>query len=377
MSERAKGWRKSLPDGILSGGIRSLTHSLFYSLFWVSLLVSCVTEFQPDSVSIPSALIVEGMITNQPGPYFVKLTRTADYSYTSLNLLETGATVTISDDLGNKETLKESSTGGTYQTSATGIQGIAGRTYKVTIRTRNGDQYESDPEKLKAAPAMDHIYAEYRYDPQYVINNGKANGWDVYVDTKDAETLGDYYRWDWTHYEFTDVCRTISSPGQSVLTGIPCCSNCWDITHCYINCINIMSDVNINGRSISRQLIERVPYDSGTPYYLEITQQLLSQGVYNFFKTAQQQVSNSGGLFDAAPGSIGGNIHSTSNANLRVYGYFGAVGTSVGYILVDRSNAMGRPVSTKDPVNVNSLAPCALCENSQYRTPVQPRWWKF
>lgn len=338
------------------------------------LVVSCVTEFQPDSVSIPSALIVEGMITNQPGPYFVKLTRTADYSYKSLNLLVTGATVTISDDLGNKETLRATATGGTYQTSATGIQGVVGRTYKLTIRIGN-EQYESEPEKLKAAPAMDRIYAEYRYDSQYATNNGKANGWDVYVDAKDPETTGDFYRWEWAHYEFTDVCRTTGS--TIPLMGIPCCSQCWDITRCYINCINIMSDVNINGRSISRQLIERVPYDSGTPYYVEITQQSLSQGVYNFFKSAQQQVSNSGGLFDAAPGSIGGNIRSISNPNLRAYGYFGAVGTSVGYMVVDRSNAVGRPVSSKDPVIVNSLAACAVCENNQYRTPSQPRWWKF
>ena len=344
-------------------------------LILLLLVVSCVTEFQPDSVSTPSALIVEGTITNQPGPYSIKLTRTADYSYTSLNMLETGASITISDNLGNKETLREVSPGGTYQTSATGIQGVVGRTYKVTIRTRNGEQYESEPEKLKAPPAMDRIYAEYRYDSQYIYNNGKANGWDVYVDTKDPETPGDFYRWEWTHYEFTDVCRTVGSIVP--LTGIPCCSNCWDVNRCYINCINIMSDVNINGRSISRQLIHRVPYDSGKPYYVEITQQLLSQGVYNFFKSAQQQVSNSGGLFDAAPGSISGNIRSTSNANLRVYGYFGAVGTSVGYILVDRSNAVGRPVSSKDPVIIDNMAACTVCENSQYRTSVQPRWWKF
>ena len=350
----------------------------FFSLTLLLLLllaVSCVTEFQPDSISIPAALIVEGLITNQPGPYFVKLTRTADYSYKSLNLLETGASVTISDDLGNKETLREASTGGTYQTSATGIQGIVGRTYKVTIRTRNGEQYESDPEQLKGAPAIDRIYAEYRYDAEYASNNGKANGWDLYVDTKDPETPGDFYRWDWAHYEFTDVCQTI--PSGSTLIGIPCCSNCWDITRCYINCINIMSDVNINGHSISRQLIERIPYDAATPYYVEITQQSLSLGVYTFFKTAQQQVANAGGLFDAAPGSIGGNIHSATDVSTRAYGYFGAVGTSTGYILVDRSNAMGRPVSTKDPVNVNSLAPCATCVNSQYRTPTQPRWWRF
>jgi hypothetical protein len=76
-------------------------------LLCVLLVVSCVTGFQPDPVSIPPSLIIEGQVTDQPGPYTVKLTRTADYSYKSLNLLETGATVVISDNLGNQETLKE------------------------------------------------------------------------------------------------------------------------------------------------------------------------------------------------------------------------------------------------------------------------------
>ncbi|MFD2933257.1 DUF4249 domain-containing protein [Spirosoma flavum] len=339
------------------------------------LVVSCVTEYEPGTVSILPSLIVEGMITNQPGPYAVKLTRTADYSYKSLNLLETGATVIISDNLGNQETLKESSTGGTYQTNISGIQGIVGRIYKVVIKTKDGNVYESEPEILKAAPAIDNIYYEYRYDSQE-SNNGKANGWDVYVDTKDSETPGDFYRWEWTHYEFTEVCKTVATAGQNSLIGLPCCSQCWNINRCNINCINIMSDVNINGNSISRQLIERVPYDASTRYYVEVKQQLLSAGIYRFFKTASQQVQNTGGLFDAAPGSIGGNIHSTSNSSLKAYGYFGAVGESVGYLLVDRSKAVGAPVATTDLVVLNSLAACVVCENSQYRTPVRPRWWQ-
>ncbi len=137
-----------------------------------------------------------------------------------------------------------------------------------------------------------------------------------------------------------------------------------------------MSDVNINGNSISRQLIERVPYDASTRYYVEITQQLLSAGIYKFFKTASQQVQNTGGLFDAAPGSIGGNIHSTSNTGLKAYGYFGAVGESVGYLLIDRNKAVGAPVPTADVAVLNSLAACVECENSQYRTPIKPRWWQ-
>ncbi|GAB4038263.1 DUF4249 domain-containing protein [Spirosoma jeollabukense] len=345
-------------------------------LLCLLMVVSCITPYSPDTVSIPPSLIVEGMITNQPGPYTIKLTRTADFSYKSLNLLETGATVIISDNLGNQETLTEQSPGGNYQSSSTGIRGVVGRTYKVTIKTKGGATYESDPELLKAAPPIDRIYYEYKYVPG-AINNGKANTWNVYIDMKDPATTGDYYRWEWAHYEFVEVCQRVSSVGQSLPMGIPCCSNCWDITRCYSNCINILSDANVNGNSISRQFIQEVSYEASTRYYVEITQQSLSKGIYEFFKTAKQQVQNTGGLFDAAPGSIGGNIHATSDPNLKVYGYFGAAGESIGYLLLDRSEAVGPPVSSVDPVIVNPMAPCAVCANNQYRTPNKPRWWQF
>ncbi len=345
-------------------------------LLYTLPVVSCVTEFQTDTVSNPTALIVEGIITNQPGPYTVKLSRTADYSYKSLNLLETGATVTISDNLDNQEILKEIALGGTYQTSITGIRGVAGRTYRVRIKTRSGEQYESQPELLKESPPINRVYSEYRYDSQ-ASDNGQANGWDIYIDTKDPGTPGDFYRWEWAHYESTNACKTEFIPNDYARLGYPCCTKCWDITRCYINCINVMSDVNINGNSISRQFIERVPYNASTSYYVEVTQQLLSAGIYEFFKTARQQVQNAGGLFDSAPASIGGNIHATSNPGLKAYGYFGAVGESVGVLLVDRSKATGLPISRTDPVIVDTLLACFACENNQYRTPIKPRGWPF
>ncbi|MHC5833248.1 MAG: DUF4249 family protein, partial [Nostoc sp.] len=81
------------------------------------------------------------------------------------------------------------------------------------------------------------------------------------------------------------------------------------MTHCYSNCINIQSDVAINGHAITRQPITQVIYDESSPYYLEVKQQSLSVGVYNFFKRTAQLISNTGGLFDTAPRNIGSNIH--------------------------------------------------------------------
>jgi hypothetical protein len=335
------------------------------------LAVSCVTEFQPDAVGLPPSLIVEGQVTDQPGPYSIKLTRSADYSYKSLNLLETGATVTISDNLGNQETLKELPTGGTYLTTA--LRGVVGRSYRLTIQTKAGKRYESDREVLPAAPPILKLYYQYTNESGG-LNLTKSQGWDVYLDTKDPEVTGNYYRWTWTHYEFTDVCFKRELANGS-LTGLGCCSSCWDITRCY-NCISISSDVNINGQAISRQFISRVPYKSKSQYYLEVQQQAISKGAYEFWKSVRQLTSNTGGLFDTAPSIVRGNIQCISDPAERVYGYFGATGISEQYINVDRRDGQGVP-DLDPPVIVPQPSTCVVCENSLYRTPNKPRWWQF
>ena len=300
---------KSLPLPAIHPGV------LISLLIEWLLVTACVTPYQPDTISSSTALVVEGLITNQAGPYTIKLSRTADYALTSLNLLETGALVTISDTLGNREVLQEQ-TPGVYLTKPGGLQGLIGRSYKARIQTKDGTVYESEAERLKASPPIDRLYYEYQYDPT-ALTNDKANLWNVFVDTKDPSTPGDFYRWEWTHYKFLDYCAI--EPGTEAV-GISCCSNCWDITHCYINCLNICSDEALNGRAITRQPITQVIYDGSFPYYLEVKQQLLSAGVYNFFKRTGQLVANSGGLFDAAPNNVGGNIHAVNKSGAVAYG---------------------------------------------------------
>jgi hypothetical protein len=347
----------------------------YWSVMSIFCLSACVTPFQPETVSISPALIVEGQITDQPGPYTVKLTQTADYSFKSLNLGETGATVTISDNLGSQETLKESSSG-TYQTSASGIRGVVGRRYKLIIRTKAGKRYESELETLPAAPPLLKIYSEDAYLPATGTTAAKQT-WNVYIDSKDPDTLGNYYKWSWAHYEFTEVCQKTFVPRSSSYTGIYCCTECWDITRCY-NCISLNSDANINGKAISRQFIAEVPFTSLSRYYIEIEQQALSRGAYQFWKSVRQLTSNTGGLFDAAPSSAQGNIRCVSSPDEAVYGYFGATGVSSGYLWVDRSSGKGTP-TTDFPTNVPypTKPACIVCENSLYRTPNKPRWWTY
>ncbi|MGA0555056.1 DUF4249 domain-containing protein [Larkinella sp. VNQ87] len=334
---------------------------------------SCITPYQPEVQSIGRALVVEGLVSDQPGPYTVTLSQTADYTYTGLNLFVRGATVTLSDNAGTNEVLTETSPG-VYQTSANGLRGVVGRTYKITIRTSDGHLYESTPEILKAAPPIQKLTYEYRYNP-FANTNDQRNTWDVFLDTQDPETPGNYYRWVWRNYEATNACSVSDDANeQGIYSGLPCCSDCWNINQCYSNCINVSSDVAINGKAISRQPILSVPFTSRNIYYVEVEQQAISEGAYRFFNSVKKLVNNTGGLFDAAPSTVGGNLRCTSDPDQPVYGYFGAAGISVMPLKVDRTkDAVGNPIFKR--ITVDYLAPCLICENNLYRTRIKPRWW--
>ncbi|MGD0710657.1 MAG: DUF4249 domain-containing protein [Bacteroidales bacterium] len=103
------------------------------------VLSSCQKVITIDLNSAAPQTVIEGNISDQPGPCVVKLTQTVNYSQTNNFPPITGAVVTISDNVGNTATLTESPAG-TYTTSA--IQGVPGRTYNLTI-TANGNNYTS------------------------------------------------------------------------------------------------------------------------------------------------------------------------------------------------------------------------------------------
>lgn len=75
-------------------------------------------------------IVVEASITDEPGPYYVKLTETVNFSSSNTYPAVQGAFVTLSDNVGSKDTLIEVSPG-IYQTKT--IQGLSGRTYTLAI----------------------------------------------------------------------------------------------------------------------------------------------------------------------------------------------------------------------------------------------------
>ena len=103
-------------------------------IFFALLFTSCEKTVDLKYKGNQSRVIIEGNITNEPGPYFVRVTK-------SVSLPDTGdypsidnAIVAISDDAGNNETLAPQGNG-MYRTNT--LAGVSGRTYTLTVNAEN------------------------------------------------------------------------------------------------------------------------------------------------------------------------------------------------------------------------------------------------
>ena len=106
-------------------------------LFCAVAFFSCTKVIKVNLKNTDKKVVIEASVTDQPGPYEVKITQTVNFDQTNIFPAVTGATVTLADDAGNTEILSETAPG-IYHTAT--MSGTPGRTYTLTITT-SGQTY--------------------------------------------------------------------------------------------------------------------------------------------------------------------------------------------------------------------------------------------
>jgi translation initiation factor IF-1 len=105
--------------------------SILYIFACLLFFTSCEKVIDLDLKENQSKIVIEGNITNEAGPYYVKITQSTVLSDTSKTPTIHNAVVAISDNQGTTETLTFIGNG-TYQTK--NLRGMVGRTYTLTVK---------------------------------------------------------------------------------------------------------------------------------------------------------------------------------------------------------------------------------------------------
>lgn len=146
--------------------------------------ISCQKVVSIDLNNANPQMVAEAVVTDGPGPYTVSLTRSGDYFTPSLYFPPvTHAFVTLADNLGVTDTLRETSNG-TYRTSV--LRGVQGATYYLRV-VADGKEYDA----ASTMPSRVNI------DTLVAFHATESDGdqvYNLYVIFKDPPEPGNYYR---------------------------------------------------------------------------------------------------------------------------------------------------------------------------------------
>jgi hypothetical protein len=365
---------------------------------YLLLLTSCVSPYEIKPAQYHDGIVVEGLISDQPGPYVVKITKVSPITdYINQPEAVAGASIVIYDDEGTVETLTEKSPGNYYTNS---IQGVIGRSYYITVATPDGSTYQSTPEKLTPVGDIKNVNYEFvqNEDPFKSRQITSKNGFNVYLD---GEVLPSqegrvWWRWNGTFHIFTYPklkMKVVPKPGPPqepppMIPDPPACSGwlyyarsgfyqigtcqCCDCWVTQYNQLPLLSDPALTkGNEINSQFVGFVEANVRTfydKYYMQIDQLSVSQSMYDFWKRVKQEQSNSSNLFQTPPAKTGGNIIPTSIGATNVVGYFAASSMKTYILTLSRSDV---PYGVQ-PIDTIADACTAPYKNS---TTAKPIFW--
>ena len=313
-------------------------------LFLILVSASCIEPFRPelDKNDLESRLVVEGTITDQPGPFKVRLTKSASV-YTGQDIIEfepvSGASVHITDDKGNEFQLYQGIKGW-YETIDSCMLGIPGNTYTLHITDVEGNQFESTPQLMLEVPPIDSLLFE---EKQHVHIEGESvtqEDWlDILLNTSEPADKIHYLKWDFEEtWEFnmpqyinvifrgvgsTCIYRGDLARSYMVWVDIPL-----DQFHCWITERSKSILVNSTASSLIGSILS-YPITSIGPdddrfsirYSIQVKQYELNKELYDYFKKLESLNETNGGMFDKLPAPLYGNIRSVSG-DVPVLGYF-------------------------------------------------------
>lgn len=303
------------------------TEGIIFLALVLFLPFHCVDPFSPELKDNDKLVVIEGTITNAPGPYFVNLSTTTGIDHPFQQALE-GATVILSEEGGEQEVLTETEAGA-YASSASGIRGAVGKRYKISVLLPDGREYESAYEEILQPEPLDSVYAEIesRIDPEYTY---PLRGYQFYLDASVLQPESQYFLWKLTEtYKFTsDLLIPFYYAGQLLPFPKPD-----SLFTCYKT--SEVKDLFVfDAAGLDNPAIRRFPLHFADTedrklflrYSLLARQYVIGKEAYDFWNNIKKQNTSLGALYTSQPFQIRGNITNVADPEEAVLGYFMAAG---------------------------------------------------
>ena len=281
-------------------------------------LFSCEDVVQIDVTPGPTQLVVDGWLTNEPGPQRIKLTNSAAYFDNSPAKPVLGATVTVGDEKGRIFSFKDLKNDGVYVwTPASARDTLARLGVRYGLQIKTGSEEYVAQTQFNRVPKIDSI-TYFPEKPPVAPTKGPREGFRAEFWSRDPTGAGDCY-WIKTYKNNKYFGRTEN------------------ISVAYDGAFSqgAASDGLIFILPIRRSINPELWAEKDT---IRVELHAVPLEAYYFLQQVQQEGGNQG-LFATPPANILTNIANRDAKGRKPLGFFGAASVSTFTTIIDPKKA--------------------------------------
>lgn len=266
----------------------------------------CTERFEPVIDKYTELLVIDGFISTEKNTGVVTISHTYPYNEEKKNNIDDAEVFLICNDGSSYEFYY--SEFGYYKIKDTSLQIEVGKKYKIHIVLNNDKVCESTFSEVLPNVEIDSI--NYLYEDGDVYNKG---GLKFFLNSKNPDNKANYFYWRyWETWEFRVPVET--RPYSRV---------CY--RHNISNNFHVESKKEFSDKSINNLhllTIENPTKKFNRKYSLEVSQHIISQEDYIFYKNLKEMNEESGTLFDKTPYSLTGNMVYITDEDDPILGNF-------------------------------------------------------
>ena len=279
----------------------------------LAAVTGCVTQFFPDISEESYSIVIEGRVTDRSERYEVRISWLQPLNSSTVTPQVSGYLVTVSDDVGN-EYLFTHYRDGRYLSDSTEFRAVAGRKYTLHVEGLN-QAYESEPVELTPVPSIDSVYAGPEYNEFYKPGES-TYGYQVYLDSYDPSGKCRFYMWS-----FTETWEIRYPYDNEFIKNRICWKSATSAD------INILSTSSLTNSRVIKHPVTFITRETDrliVKYSILVRQYSVSEDEFIYRDNLRKNTLEAGGLYDAIPGAIKGNIKCVDSPGTEALGFFGA-----------------------------------------------------
>jgi hypothetical protein len=266
---------------------------------------SCEDPIDIDIPDGPERLVVEGWITDQPGPYQIRLSFTNNFNDPAPNPKVLNARVRVDDSEGRSHDFTEVSNG--VYGSDIDWKGEVGFEYTCTVLLEDGTTIVSTAELLGAPPDLDSLFYKEVF-PANIIDGIIQEEFFLGSIIQDPADVDNYYRW------------RISQNGNRLND---------------VQSIIIFSDRFVNGNEFQLEVPQIL---FGRLDTVVVQQEAISEDAFEYFSLLVAQATTLGQSSGTAPAILRGNLNNVDNPDDIILGFFGTAAITSDTIIIVPDN---------------------------------------